>query len=118
MTYGGKRDQLVLEPHTESCTKEPSLRIQLLLMMRCLGRERAEGDISITPLPAFQRLVSDPSWPNPQEGSQQGKLQRVVHRDHSPGGLEPSTEGGGCVGEGTSSCTIKKKSKYGINEPI
>lgn len=70
-----------------------STRTQLLLVISRLGREKAEGEISLLLL-IFQRHVSDASWPNPPEGSQQGRQGTVVCRDHPAGGTEQSTDGG------------------------
>ena len=68
-------------------------RTQLLLAISCLGREKAEGEISLLLLVNFQCHVSDASWPNPLEGSQQGRQGTVVCRGHPPGGAEQSPDG-------------------------
>lgn len=69
-------------------------RTQLLLAISCLGREKAEGEISLLLLVNFQCHVSDASWPNPLEGSQRGRQGTAVCRGHPPGGTEQSPDGG------------------------
>lgn len=68
-----------------------STRTQLLLAISYLGREKAEGEIPLFLL-TFQRHVSGATWPNPLEGSQQGRQGTVVCRGHPPGGIEKSRD--------------------------
>lgn len=72
-----------------------------LLAISCLGREKAEGEISLLLLVNFQCHVSDASWPNPLEGSQRGGRGQRSAEVIRLVGAEQSPDGEIHVGEGT-----------------